>query len=388
MALRDPATGLSCAETPFYPPRGLKPSDLATCSSCRLDFKAPNAGTKGYINRGAVADGIGVDESPLASLVYNGTSYGLYDTVIWRKGAHRDFFSDTAYDMEMNLYFRNILDTTKQLALAIPITIDNSKSMSYFNELANQDPTKRTQTLETLIRTDKPVLTYKGIDLRKRNAAAPTAAPQCSDLLSNITWFVTGTTYIAVGDANRIRGASLSGNVDPPVPTGVPTNERCRSMCMIVPTISVNSTGDSRKEKPKDVYLTRALQCQRITPSEDVKGGAVYLKNQKQDNTLADELDSAAALDAPLEVAANSGIRPREIEDLLATAIGVALAVIGIIVIGYYMLKYVYKRYIPVVVSEQKLIPIFTKAKVEACKALGDTTLAAAAAAAEAVKNK
>ena len=383
MALRDPATGLSCAETPFYPPRGLKPSDLATCSSCSLDFKAPNAGTKGYINRGAVADGIGVDESPLVSIVYNGTSYALYDTVIWRKGAHRDFFSDSPYDMEMNLYFRNILDTSKQVALAIPITIDDSKSMSYFNELANQDPTKRTQTLEKIIQTDKQVLTYKGIDLRKRSASAPTAAPQCSDLLSNLTWFVTGTTYISKGDADRIRTANVTGNVDPPVPTGVPTNERCRNMCMIVPKITINADSNTgRGKSSSDVYLTRALQCQRITPSQDVKGGAVYLKDQKKDNTLADELDAAAALDAPLEIASKSGIRPRDIEEMLATAISIAFAVIGIIVIGYYMLKYIYKGYIPVVVREQKLIPIITAAKVQACKALGDTTLAAAAAAA------
>jgi hypothetical protein len=322
------------------------------------------------------------------SITYNGTSYGLYETIIWKKGAHRDFFSDTPYDMEMNLYFRNILDTSKQVALAIPITINDSKSMSYFNELANQNPSKRTISLETIVPTDKPVLTYKGIDLRRRNLTQVSAAPQCSDLTSNLTWFVTSTAYIAQGDANRIRNVNLSSNVNPPVPSIVPTNERCRTMCMIVPKITINASSAGRGSAGSDVYLTRALQCQRITPSEDVKGGAVYLKNQKKDNTLADELDAASALDAPLEIASKSGIRPRDMEEMLATAIGVALAVVGIIVIGYYLLKNVYKGYIPVVVREQKLIPIFTKAKVEACKALGDTTLAAAAAATEALKNK
>ena len=388
MALRDPATGLSCAETPFYPPRGLKPSDLATCSSCSLEFKAPNAGTKGYIIRGSVADGIGVDESPLTTLIYNGASYGLYDTIIWRKGAHRDFFSDTPYDMEMNLYFRNIHDTSKQMAMAIPISIDNSKSMSYFNELANQDQTKRTFTLETIIRTDKPVLTYKGIDLRKRSAQKPTDAPQCSDLLSNLTWFVTATTYISQQDADRIRNSNLQGNVDPPAPSLVMSLERCRAMCMIVPKITVNAADSKKKGKGDDIYLTRALQCQRINPAEDVKGDAVYLKNQQRSNTLADEMDAASALDAPLEMASKSGIRPRDIEEILATAISVVIAIIGLVIVGYFTLKFLYKGYIPVVVREQKLIPIFTKAKVEACKALGDTTLAAAAAATEALKSK
>jgi len=380
MALRDPATGLSCGETPFYPPRNLKPSDLAVCSSCTLNFVAPTAGPKGYTHRGTVADGLGVDESPLASITYNKTNYALYDTVIWRKGAHRDFLTDTPYDLEMNLYFRTVTDTSKQVAVAIPITINDTKSMSYFNELANQDPTKRGFSLETIIATNARVLMYKGMDLRGRNVTNPVGAPQCNDVNASLTWFVLGTAYISAADANRLRSTNFANNVEPPTPTLVPTLDRCRTMCMIVPKITVGVPTAAGKSKGDDIYLTRALQCQRIDPTTDVKEGAVYLKNQKNSNTLADELDASAALDKPLDAVVQGGVRPRDIEEILATAIAVALAVLGIVVVGYWALCRIYKDYVPTVIKEQTLIPAISDAKIKACKDLGDATLEAAKA--------
>jgi hypothetical protein len=371
MALRDPATGLSCLETPFYPPQLLKPSDLATCNSCTLVFSAPNAGPKGYIDRSA-QDGLGLGESPLASLSYNGTNYALYDTVLWQHGAHRDFGAAANYDMEMNLYFRSIYDISKIIAMAIPITINNSKAQAYFTELADQNPAARNATLESIVVKNQPVLMYKGIDLRGRNASKPWAAQQCGDVSATMTWFILPSTFISSADAGRIRGAQLGSNVSPPAANSVLTISRCRDMCMMIPSLTVKAAA-AETAKKEDVYLTRAIQCQRIDPGKDVRNGAVHLKNSNKKSTLSEEIDGIASLDSSLDaVSGGTGMRPRDMENILATCIGVAVAIILFCFIAYFFLQKVYKGYLPAVIQEQALIPAITQAKEKACASFVD----------------
>ena len=370
MPLRDPATGLSCVETPLQIPTTLKPSDLARCSSCTIDFSAPNAGPKS-LNTRSGNDGIGVDESPLASITINGTNYALYDTVLWKVAAHRGFNSDPSYDMEMNLYFRSIYDSTKIIAVAIPIIINNSKSMGYFNELANQNSTKRTFTLESIVSKDQPVLMYKGMDLRGRSAAAPVAAPQCNDIQASMTWYIFGHAFIASTDASRIREINFASNVLPPVPSTISTLERVRAMSMIIPKITIRSATalTGARASSENMILTRALQCQRINPSKDVKGDAVYLKGPPE-GTLADEMDKSAALDESLDTLTGEvGTRARSIEDTLAIIIGVALGIVLFSTVAYFLLTRVYKNFVPTVLNELKTIPAITTAKEKACAA-------------------
>jgi hypothetical protein len=367
MALRDPATGLSCAETPFYPPQLLKSSDLAICNSCTLEISAPATGTKIYSPRGNIPDGIGINESPLAQLVYNGTAYGLYDTVLWKAGAHRAFNSDTNYDLEMNLYFRSVQNSAAQFAIAIPIMIDNSKPNPYFTELTNQDASKRTYTLESIVSANLPVLMYKGMDLRLRSNASPAAAAQCNDITANITWCILPPAYISSSDAEKIRALSLPTNVAPPAPSTVLTVERCRDMCMVIPSMKIKL---QKAPEPEDIYLTRALQCQRIDPTTDVKGDAVYLRKPHTKNTLANELDASAALESALEGTSNTGIRPRDIENMLAVGIAIAIAIIVFCFIAYYVMMYLYKGYLPTVIKEQSIIKAVTDAKDAVSKSL------------------
>jgi hypothetical protein len=376
MALRDPATGLSCAETPFYPPKLIKKSDLAVCTSCTLLFSSPSTGPKNYTVRNSFGDGLGIQESALATLTYNGASYALYDTVLWKRGAHRDFGKDVNYDLEMNLYFRSTHDIKNQVAMAIPITIDNSKASPYFTELANQNSGIRTVTLESIVATQQPVLMYKGMDLRLRNASSPVSAAQCSDLRANLTWFIIAPTYISSADAGRIRSVTLPNNVDPPAASTVISLERARMLCMTIPTMSIQSATTTGGGKKKDVYLTRALQCQRIDPNTDVKGDAVYLKDSEKDKTLADELDGIASLDKSLDAVATPGIRPRDMENMLATCIGIAFAIIAFSFIAYYMLGSIYKGYIPTVLRELGTIPDITKAKMKECTSFVQTDAA------------
>lgn len=333
--------------------------------SSKLIIAAPVAGPKSYIFRGTT-DGIGIDESPQAGLTFNGNNYALYETIIWKKGAHRPFKQEDTYDMEMNLYFRDIFNPSSQIALAIPITIDDSRSAAtanYFNELTSQNSGQRNQTLEALI-NDGPVLTYKGMDLRLRNSAKTIDAPYCSNSEANMTWFVIPTTYISTTNANKIRSIEAPCNKNPPRPTHEITLERMRSMTMMIPKIDIQSKLDiskaaaSKAEASKGIYLTRALQCQRIDPTRDVRRDKVYLPDSQAKTTLKDELDMVASLDTPLsEIPTHeAGRRARQVEDILAIVVGIVIGLIVFGFIAYYLMNNVYKDYIKTINTNQAII--------------------------------
>ena len=405
MSLRDPATGLDCTETPFYPPRVATAGDIAKCTSCNLIINANVAGPKTYIFRDG-KDGIGLDESPLASLAYNGHHYSLSETVIWKKGAHRNFKADVPYDMELNLYFRDIYESRKQVAVAIPITIDDNKANAYFIELTEQNPASRKYTLETLVHSG-PVLLYKGMDLRGRNLDKPVAASQCNSMTATINWFVLPTAYISKANAEKIRSIQnplpnaaavaaaaaakakmtqdqiardLLSNALPPAPAKELTLERARDMSMIVPTIHLQSQLDKKKHaevsksKDKGVYLTRALQCQRIDPVRDVRDDAVYLHNKTGSTTLHDELDKVASLDSNLDVAAvNTGIRANQLEHILAIVIGIIGGLLVFGFVAYYILTYIYKDYTKTIVENEAIIAAASAAADTSVSAVGAT---------------
>lgn len=360
---RDPAVGLSCDETPFYPPKTMAIADLPTCPSCTLILASPIAGTKIITSRYAV-DGLAVDESPLTELTYNTNKYALYDTVIWKSGAHRDFKASANYDMEMNLYFRDVFNPLKQIAVAIPIVINELRANSYFTEMADQNPSNRTIVLEKII-NGGPVVMYKGIDIRARNSDKPYSAQQCQEANSSLTWFILQPTYISANDAKRIRGITAISNVLPPAPQHELTTERARTMCSVVSTISIKSDNNAESKSDKGIYLTRALQCQRINPVTDIKDEAVYLNGTSQ-NSLQEELNEKAA-DSSVGIEHKAGIRPKQIEEFLAIAAGVLLGLLIFSIAVYYLLRLLYKGYLPNTSAMAALaLPIITK-KQAAC---------------------
>ena len=366
------------------------------CTSCNLIISARVAGPKNYIFRDG-KDGIGIDESPLASLVYNGHNYSLIDTIIWKQGAHRNFKADKPYDMEMNLYFRDIYESRNQVAVAIPITIQDGVPDGYFSELTAQNTASRSKTLESLI-VAGPVLLYKGMDLRGRNADAPTAGSQCSSVTATINWFVLPTTTISAVNAAKIRSIQnpstndaalkagmtaaqiaryMLSNALPPAPARELTLERVRNMAMIVPTIKIQSQIDSANQataaaatSKNGVYLTRALQCQRIDPIRDIKNDAVYLNEANGPTTLKDELDMVSALDSPLtDITSSTGARAAQIQRTVSIIIGVVFGLLIFVVVAFLSLRHSYKGY-------------------EATIAENNAIIAAAAAAAEAAKKQ
>lgn len=344
--LRDPAVGLSCDETPLYPPKTMALADMPTCNSCSLIFAAPVVGTKTISSRPGV-DGLNIDESMLTELNYNTTKYNLYDTVLWKAGAHRNFKAAANYDLEMNLYFRGTFNQFDQIAVAIPITIDDAKANPYFSELAAQNPSSRNQSLEKLI-TNGPVVMYKGIDLRNRNSDKAYAAQQCQDAQSSMTWFILQPSFISSVDAATIRRLQLTSNAYPPAPQHELTLERVRNMCSVIAAIDLKSKKDAdavaAATGDKGIYLTRALQCQRINPATDIKNNAVYLNGQARQNTLQDELNEKAA-DSKTPVGGLSSIRPKHIEEVLAIVAGILLGVILFSVVVYYVCVFIYKDY-------------------------------------------
>jgi hypothetical protein len=238
--LRDPSIGLSCGETPFYIPKTIALNDIPICSSCSLIFSAPVTASK-YCSPRKGLDGINVDESPLAELSYNTNKYSLYDTVLWKKGAHRNFKAPDTYDLEMNLYFRDIFNPKQQVAVAIPITIDDTKANPYFSELAKQNIDVRRISLENII-SSGPVLMYKGMDLRNRNSTNKDSAEQCQSKSAALTWFILQPAFISKNDAQTIRELTLESNVLPPTPQHETSLERARNMSSSIATIQLKNT--------------------------------------------------------------------------------------------------------------------------------------------------
>lgn len=346
-AMRDPATGLDCTETPFRPPKTLSKTDLPICNSCNIIFNGSMIGPKDL--RPQEVGGLILNESPLIQLVYNEKTYGLSKTFLWQNGVHRDFKLDVNYDLELNLYFRDIFMPDKMIGVVIPITIDDSKGQQYFSEI-NSDV--RGVSMDTII-SNGQALVYKGIDLQGRNGDKNVKAPQCTSVTSSLTWLVFSTTYIKSADAAKIRAIQVPKTNSIPAPDHEITLARARQMCMLIPTVKLKASVDSQSkalaesQKNKDVFLTRALQCQRINPSTDVKGDAVYLNSKQGGTTLDKELDDAASLDKSIDANGSSGsYRAKWIEDTIAIIVGVILGIVILALLVYYLYTNVYKGYV------------------------------------------
>jgi hypothetical protein len=352
--LRDPVSGLSCSETPLLPGRAISRDDIAKCNSCTLVFASPNTGPKTL--KIGPKNGIEIDESPMTQMTYNNQTFSLFRSFIWPMGIHRDFKSEMKYDMEMHLYLRDIFKPNNIIAVSIPITISDSKGQPYFSELG----TKGKYTLESLITTDMPVLMYKGTDLRDRDSYNTATLPQCNSKSDSVIWFVLSTTYINSNDAKNISDLFYNNSYakpkskkekaenTPPICDKEITIERIKQMAMIIPTINTKTNIDrlasENNKSTKGIYLTRALQCQRIDPITDVSGDAVYLKGLPQTN-LQQELDRNIDLDKPLDTEFKSPIRAKTMETYLGIFLGIlfGLAIFGIVC--YFIMTYVYHKY-------------------------------------------
>jgi len=360
--LRDPAAGLDCTETPFRPPKTISRTDLAVCNSCKLIFNGSNVGPKDL--RPLEKGGLLLNESPLIQVQYNERTYGLSKTYLWQQGIHRNFKADVNYDLELNLYFRDIYFPDKLLAIVIPITIDNSRGKEYFSEINGG---VRSFAMDTLIE-DGEVLVYKGIDLQNRDDAKIQTAPQCQSLDSNLTWLVLPTTFIKSSDAAKIRSVPLPKTNTLPLPDHEITLARARQMCMLIPKIELKTVVDAKsiitaeKNKNTDVFLTRALQCQRIDPSKDVKGDAVYLNKNQGGSTLTEELDNAANLNKPIDGGSTGSFRAKVIEDYIGIIVGTILGIILIALLAYFIYTRVFKGYVSTVESADHLVSAATAA--------------------------
>lgn len=367
LSVRDPATGLDCSETPFRPSSVVSRDDIAKCNSCTLVFSAPTSGPKN-VSIGP-KNGITIDESPLAQISYNSQTFSLFKTFLWPQGLHRDFKSPQNYDMEMNLYFRDIFKPDNIIGVVIPITISDNLGKPYFTEWGQQVASPN--NLESIISTGSPVLMYKGIDLRERDSYNINTLPQCTSKDSSMTWFVLSTTYIHSTWAQLLRNYFNANDYAKPKDKKTPaentvpvsgkelTLDRVRQMCMIIPTIDTKTNIDrlasSANKATNGIILTRALQCQRIDPSIDVKGDAVYLNGPGQ-GTLQDELDKATELDKPLDDENKTSIRAKTIETVLGVVLGLILGILIFGVVGYFCVKLTYSKYDENIAGQQSHI--------------------------------
>jgi hypothetical protein len=147
-------------------------------------------------------------------------------------------------------------------------------------------------------------------------------------------------------------------------------------MAMIIPKIQIQSQIDNANRlaaadasSKNGVYLTRALQCQRIDPVRDVKNDAVYLNESRGPTTLKEELDMVSALDAPLDVITSAaGTRAAQIQHTLSIVVGVVLGILIFAIVAYFALRHTYKGYEKTIAENNAIIAAAAEAAAAAAK--------------------
>jgi hypothetical protein len=116
---------------------------------------------------------------------------------------------------------------------------------------------------------------------------------------------------------------------------------------MIIPKVELKKDLDAAKnsKRSENVFLTRALQCQRIDPSKDVRGDAVYL-DSSTGNTLQNELDNVTNLNKSIDKKKTPYMRASDMENILALVVGITVGIVCIALLSYGFYNLVFKKYI------------------------------------------
>jgi len=336
-----------CAETPVWIPSGFNITRIPPCGSCDLRLIAKLAGPG---NVTPLPEGLLINENPTASLRINGLGHNLVAAILTFPGAHRLPDRQEVCDAELMLYFQNDRDSTKHVCLCLPVDAGVGIGTRYFGTLAT-GILKGRPTVETLIPAGATFISYKGADMRGRDAKRSRLRSKCDPVSSFVTYYLClKPIYISPIDYKRLKTRFLEEDtyVGPVKPLADAVVDRLIRIGLFVSGIKVGEDNVVAKTS------TNNLKCYKIDPGRDIKDGRVYVGGEKAPKrTLQDELAMkddglAGEGDALGEFASKSGtIKPGSIEKILAIVIGVTIGLILCATIAYFVMRKTFDNYIP-----------------------------------------
>ncbi len=336
-----------CAETPVYIPSGFNMTRIPPCGSCDLRLIAKLAGPG---NVTPLPEGLLINENPTASLRVNGIGHNLTTAILTFPGAHRLPDRQEVCEAELMLYFQNDRDTTKHVCLCLPIDTGVGPTTRYFGTLATGE-LKGRPTAESLIPAGASFLSYKGADLRGRDAKRSRLRSKCDPIAVYVTYYVClKPIYMSTIDYKRFKDRFLDDTfVGPVKPVADAIVDKLIRVGLFVSGIKVGEDADVGKRND-----LQNLKCYKIDPNRDIKNGQVYVGGEKAPKrTLQDELAMgdtglAGEGDALSEMADKAAtIKPGSIEKILSIVIGVAIGLILCATIAYFVMRKTFDNYIP-----------------------------------------
>ena len=327
-----PFNSLSCTQTPFQFPKVAKVDDLPEykTSPIRIMGDAPGPGR---ILQRASKDGQLIEENSQITLLFEGQTFNISDTVIHFPGMHRLPGNDSPSAGEIHVYFRANKPSLRgavrdNVCVIIPLTVGTGKGVEYFAYL-NRDATARTEYLPALVSilTDKtPVLLYKGKDLKNRGAGLPHPDTQCLPNSYAIQHIILQTAVnIRAKDVERIKAINDYIELEPPSdPISVVD---LRRFCAVYtkPGLRVGSFIQAPTDLPAVVKRMSEMKCQTVDTKKDIRGDKIIIDENARNVFLPDEIYNKRKLEDEVGVpGVSSGqtIKPGEFEDILAIPIG------------------------------------------------------------------
>jgi hypothetical protein len=330
-----PFNSLSCTQTPFQFPKVAKVSDLPEYKTSTIRLIGDKPGP-GRILQRASKDGQLIEENTQITLLFEGQTFNISDTILHFPGMHRLPGSDSPPAGELHIYFRVNKPSKQQMVrddvcVVIPIKVGVGKGVDYFSYL-NRDAAVRTEYLPPLtsILTDKtPVILYKGKDLKNRAAGLPRPDTQClpnSYAIQHI--ILQNPVNIRAKDVERIKAINEYIELEPPNdPISVAD---LRRFCAIYtnPGLRIGSFTQAPTDLPAGVKRMADMKCRPIDAKKDIKGDKIIINENAREIFLPDELYGKRKLEDENGVpgaGSGSSIKPGQFEDILAIPIGGAI---------------------------------------------------------------
>jgi hypothetical protein len=304
-------------------------------------------------------------------------------------GTHRLAELTQPGDAELLFYFQNFSEYNKIICLALPLVIGQSPSNKYF-ETMGTDITKNREPATSLFNANNVFFTYRGADLRGRNADSMRPRDRCDPVKSVITYLLCSTSAtISAYDYNRLlqisgggreycdrfRGTSAEQQQlmdacmrssykpsagGPARPLAEVTINRFVKLASQVVGITLEDNNTKTNTSSDGVVSTQSMKCYKLDPSKDIVDNKVYVGGQNRPHvrSLQDELNDAANGSSGMDIDSQdkSSIKPRDIEAWIGVILGV---IIGLVLCSI-VIVFVWRRTFTNYTGVQKLynVPI------------------------------
>jgi len=374
MSLEDEFMG--CGETPVWLPRtDFNIDAIQICKSCTLKLTAKIAGPG---NVTAAPEGLTVNENPTVTLTYNGKQFNLIQTTMTFGGTHRLADLTQPGDAELLFYFQNFSEFNKIICLALPLVIGQSSSNKYFQSMGTTITSNR-PVVTSLFNSNTVFFTYRGADLRGRNADNMRPRDRCNPVQSVITYILASVpSTIGQNDYNRLlqisgedrtycsrftgnsveqkdamtscmKGPYKPSSGGPAKPLSEVTVNRFVKLGSRIIGIKLEDNTTNGSDSGSGGIATSSMKCYKLDPSKDIINDKVYVGGQNKPHvrSLQDELNEAANGSSGLDInnQYSSSIKASDIEGWLGIILGIIVGLVVCSIVIVYVWRNTFSKY-------------------------------------------